>query len=144
MFADGVLCHYLRIYTSVCAGRRGNTSILILPCRRSRYRLCFLLFLMGIWLFIVVLLAVLDDLFRQLSRRWPYSICWGWQVPAASSVISSYPDYIYLRRILVFDRFCMGIPQKASHFAAGFTLSLRQMRAETEGEGSLPTLRSYQ
>src|SRR5699024_7300345 len=53
-----------------------------------------------------------------------------------------YPDYIYLRRILVFDRFCMGIPQKASHFAAGFTLSLRQMRAETEGEGSLPTLRS--
>ena len=55
-----------------------------------------------------------------------------------------YPDYIYLRRILVFDRFCMGIPQKASHFAAGFTLSLRQMRAETEGEGSLPTLRSYQ
>ena len=24
--------------------RRGNTSILILPCRRSRYRLCFLLF----------------------------------------------------------------------------------------------------
>ena len=38
----------------------------------------------------------------------------------------------------------MGIPQKASHFAAGFTLSLRQMRAETEGEGSLPTLRSYQ
>ena len=40
-----------------------------------------------------------------------------------------YPDYIYLRRILVFDRFCMGIPQKASHFAAGFTLSLRQMRA---------------
>ena len=55
-----------------------------------------------------------------------------------------YPDYIYLRRILVFDRFCMGIPQKASHFAAGFTLSLRQMRAETEGEGSLPALRSYQ
>lgn len=98
---------------------------------------------MGIWLFIVVLLAVLDDLFRQLSPARPYSICWGWP-PAASSVIFLYPDYIYLRRILVFDRFCMGIPQKASHFAAGFTLSLRQMRAETEGEGSLPALRSYQ
>ena len=112
----------------------------------SPFKVPFVLsaFLMGIWLFIVVLLAVLDDLFRQLSPAAAVFYLLGLASCCIFCYFFLYPDYIYLRRILVFDRFCMGIPQKASHFAAGFTLSLRQMRAETEGEGSLPTLRSYQ
>lgn len=66
MSADGVLCHYLRIYTSVCAG---DVATLLFNPTLSPFKVPLVLsaFLMGIWLFIVVLLAVLDDLFRQLS-----------------------------------------------------------------------------
>ena len=56
----------------------------------SPFKVPFVLsaFLMGFWLFIVVLLAVLDDLFRQLSPAAAVFYLLG-LAPAASSVISS-------------------------------------------------------
>ncbi len=96
-------------------------------------------FLMGIWLFIVVLLAVLDDLFRQL-RQAAHIILLG----LASCCIFCYFFFILTTFIYVgylfLTAFVWVFLKRLSHFAAGFTLSLRQMRAERfrGGKGVCP------
>ena len=110
----------------------------------SPFKVPFVLsvFLTSIWLFLIVLLAVLDDLFRQLS-------------PAASHVLSAgtgfelhlllfllHSDHAHLCRLSVFGRVCLDICTPVAPFAACRPLPLRQLRRQDDAQRRMPALRS--
>jgi hypothetical protein len=84
----------------------------------SPFKVPFVLsvFLMSLWLFVIVLLAVLDDLFRLLS-------------PAAAVfyllLFLLYIDYPDIYRLFVYRRICVGIPQETAFVTGCIPLSLR-------------------
>ena len=108
----------------------------------SPFKVPFVLsvFLMSLWLFVIVLLAVLDDLFRQLSPEAAVFYLLGLHF----LLFLLYTDYPYIHRLSVYSRICVGVLQETAFVTGGIPLSLRQLRTENRGERGLPALRGNQ
>ena len=112
----------------------------------SPFKVPFVLsvFLMSLWLFVIVLLAVLDDLFRQLSPEAAVFYLLGAGFLLHFLLFLLYTDYPYIHRLSVYSRICVGILQETAFVTGCIPLSLRQLRTENRGERGLPALRGNQ
>lgn len=105
----------------------------------SPFKVPFVLsvFLMSLWLFVIVLLAVLDDLFRQLSPEAAVFYLLG----LASCCIFCYFFFILTTHIYIgylFIAVFVWVFFETAFVTGGIPLSLRQLRTENRGERVCP------
>ena len=101
---------------------------------------------MSLWLFVIVLLAVLDDLFRQLSPEAAVFYLLGLASCCIFLLFSFfYTDYPYIHRLSVYSRICVGVLQELRSSLAASRYRCGNCGQKIRGEkGVLPALRGNQ
>ena len=142
--AAGIQRYGVRVYAGICAGDVAAFLFQPLRSRRLRVPLVLSVFLMSLWLFVIVLLAVLDDLFRLLSPAAAVFYLLG----LASCCIFCYFFFILTTQIyigyLFIAVFVWVFFSGTALIAGGIPLSLRQLRTKDRDERRLSALRGNQ